>query len=177
MTNLIRLLDLPGVAELEAALHVPGRQLDKQYDDLDERIQALSLKLFGITDADTQFAPRPDEQVWDRQLETHLLTPDGSKRWDAWEANFEFLQWEWEEEDAFWALGGLDVRGEDGESIEILANFGRQIVCAIKGLHPRAHLPGKAPAQAAATDETVRDDAERWGQRLAEEARQFKPKR
>lgn len=79
MHEIIRLRDLPGVAELEAALHVPGRQLLKEYDDLEGRIGRLSRRLFGIVEEDTHYrVPHPNGR------EIVSLTPEQSIEWETW---------------------------------------------------------------------------------------------
>ena len=175
--SVVVLRDLPGVAEIEEALHVPGRQLLKEYDDLEERIDALSRRLFGITEEDTQFCPRPDETVVD-PFGVRQITDAGAVRWDEWDEHFAFLTDEYEEEGAFWAAAGWDVSDGKGEELMVMEYFGRQIVCLLKGLHPRARLSltGDDPIPGA-TGQIAEREAEEWGRKLAQDAKTFKPRR
>jgi hypothetical protein len=178
MPELINLRDLPGVAEIEAALHVPGRQLDKQYDDLDERIAKLSRRLFGLADAETAFVPGPSDGRTERSgigrdsVELFIYNEQGEQRLDAWEAHFEFLDYEYDEEaEQFWTVMGWDVTDGSGEELLCMEYFGRPLTCLVKRLHPAARLSNEGGAPASG------ESAEEWGRKLEEEARRFKAPR
>jgi hypothetical protein len=164
-TALIRLIELPGVAEIEMGLRDPGKHLVKEYDDLNERIDELSRELFGIAEDDTLFEYRPDELEGTVYDAARTIKPHGLERRAQWDAHFKFLEDEWEEEDAYWALAGLDVRDDDGERLLIMNHFGRQIVCAMKGLHAGSRLPTQQTG-APTTEEAIEREAERWGRSL-----------
>jgi hypothetical protein len=177
MTDIVVLRDLPGVAELERGLNVPGRQLDPEWDDLDDRIHALGIRLFGISEDDTYYRPSGEP---DAMGQLHWAPAD-HQAWDEWEKHFAFLdedEIDEEQDEAFWQAVGWNVTDEDGFWLSILDYWGRQIVCIAKRLHPRARLSltGNDPF-VPPTLEEARRDAEAWGANLAEEARRFKPHR
>jgi hypothetical protein len=181
MTEVITLRDLPGVAELEAALHVPGRHLLKEYDDLEDRIAAASRRLFGLSKEETEFIPAAEDveiirwPMAPRGEEWRRFTDRAEGKLAEWESHFEFLDHEYEEEDVFWSAFGWDVTDGAGEQLAIMDYFGRPLVCLLKRLHARSRLSlsGDDPLIRATPEEAERE-AEEWGRRLAEEARRHK---
>ncbi len=179
MLNTVKLKDLTGVAELEEALHVPGSQLLPEYDDLEVRISQLSKALFGIDEIDTQFSPKPTELLDPGRFGSEeILTDEGAKRKEEWEENFAFLEYEYDEEDVFWTAVGWDINDDNGEQLIIMDYVSRQIVCIVKGLHPKARLVAQGNANPnPATDEQASMLADAWGLKIALEAKQFKPRK
>lgn len=171
--NIVRLKDLPGVAEIEAIISKPGYHLDKEADGIEDRIDALSRRLFGITEEETSY--------WDANN-----YPEGTKvtralilEQDEWEKHFAFLEDDYEHDSpitTFWAAFGWDVWDDEGWELSIVDWFGRQMVCLLKRIHPRARLSltGDDPL-AGAEGIAAEIAAERWGAKLAEEARRFRP--
>lgn len=129
----------------------------------------MSLKLFGITESDTNFSPKPAE-ILHGDMDT--LTSEGALRWQRWEAHFEFLEWEWDEEGAFWAAVDLDVRDDDGDRSLIMDYWGRQLVCVIKGLLPQARLHLDLSG-----DTSEHEQLRRWEAMMNAEAERFRKSR
>ena len=142
----IVLRDLPGIASLEAACAACDTMMADELADVRKQIDTVCVHLFGITPADT-FHP-----------------VDQKYTWDEWQALFEFLDGEYEEqEEAFWDAFGIDTDGADGFQLVCVDVIGRPLVCALRQLHPAASLrfaPGRK------TDEQLAAEAEAWGRWL-----------
>ena len=119
--------DLPGVSTVE-------RQLDRQFRDLllDDEIEELphliddtSVELFGITQRDTLYWALPDPVR-------------GKYRRAEWNANFDVLGQYSRDPNTHWRTFDLDLRCEEGGRLHCFEVFGRQLVCALRGLHPQA---------------------------------------
>lgn len=117
---------LPGIAAIEAQmpLYLEGRLMMDERVALERAITEASVRLFGIRDYETAFHMVPEE-----------VRPATEEEW---ERHFEFLEWEFDEEETFWDAVGLDVTDEQGEELYCLEVFGRQLVCAVKRIHPQA---------------------------------------
>ncbi len=120
---------LPAVAEVERqlALHARDRLLDDEIEELPLLIDDASLQLFGITQRDTFYWALPDPV---RVQFTRA----------SWEANFDLLGRYSRDPNAHWRAFDLDLCCDEGRSLHCLEVFGRQLVCAVRGLHPRAVL-------------------------------------
>lgn len=131
---------LPAVAEVERQLELQFRDrlLDDELEELPHLIDEASLQLFGITSQDTFYWALPDA-VRARYGRTE------------WEANFDVLGRYRRDPNAHWRAFGLDLRCPEGRGLHCLEVFGRQLVCALHGLHPSAVLAfaGREAAQAA----------------------------
>ena len=100
------LRELPGVRELEAMIQRieshPNPEWSPEVDQLQPLCDRLSMRLFGITEAQTAF----DQQG----IET---------REAQWETNFHLLRYDGgskgREANAVWSLMGWDVTAEAGE--------------------------------------------------------------
>jgi hypothetical protein len=129
---------LPGVAEVEQqlALHARERLLDDDIEELPYLIDEASLGLFGITRQDTFYwaLPAPVRVRFTRA---------------EWEKNFDLLGRYSRDANAAWRPFDLDLCCEQGRSLHCLEVFGRQLVCALNGLHPKAGLAFAGPAVAA----------------------------
>ena len=116
---------LPGVSQVERqlALHARDRLLDDEIEELPYLIDEASLGLFGITRQDTLYwaLPASVRAQHDRQT---------------WEAHFDVLGSR--DPNAHWGGFDLDLRCEEGSGLHCLEVFGRQLVCALHGLHPKA---------------------------------------
>ena len=123
----IILRELPGVASIEERyrLFSENRLMADEIADLERRIDELSFKLFGINEYDTTLWGGPEGAV----------DPDVD-----WESHFEFLEYQFDEEDAFWTAFNVDVSNGKGEPLLCIDAFGRQLVCALKRIHPTAAL-------------------------------------
>jgi hypothetical protein len=121
--------DLPAVAAVERQLelHERDRLLDDEIEELPHLIDDASLQLFGITRRDTFHWALP-ERVRARYGRTE------------WEAHFEVLGRYTRDPNAHWASFDLDLRCPEGGRLHCLEVFGRQLVCALHGLHPKAVL-------------------------------------
>ena len=127
--TLIVFRHLPAVAEVERQLELQFRDrlLDDEIEELPHLIDEASLQLFGITSQDTFYQALPDA-VRARYGRTE------------WEANFDILGHYTRDPNAHWRAFGLDLRCEQGDTLHCLEVFGRQLVCALHGLHPNAVL-------------------------------------
>lgn len=145
----IILRELPGIASLEESYAKYETMMADELRELLKEVDKVCLDLFGITPEDT-------------------LHPVGSRYgWDEWQALFEFLGGDFEEqEEAFWEAFGIDAEGEDGFQLECIDVIGRPLVCALRQLHPAASLrfaPGRK------SDEQLAAEAEAWGRWLQAE--------
>lgn len=127
--TLIAFRHLRAVATLEERLHLQSRGLlsDEESEELPHLIDDASRALFGITANDTVYAALP-EAVRARYGRTE------------WEANFDILGHWTRDPNAHWRAFGLDLCCKEGRSLHCLEVFGRQLVCALNGLHPQAVL-------------------------------------
>jgi hypothetical protein len=121
--------NLPVVASVERQLdlHARDRLLDDEVEELPHLIEDASVQLFGITRRDTFYwaLPEPLATRYDR---------------DEWEANFDVLGHYTRDPNAHWNAFDLDLRCEQGGRLHCSEVFGRQLVCALNGLHPKAVL-------------------------------------
>ena len=128
MTRII-FRDLPAVAVVERQLHLHAsdRLLDDDVEELPHLIDDASVELFGITRRDT----------------FHWALPDplrGKYSRAEWESHFDVLGHWSRDPNAYWKAFDLDLRCEEGGRLHCLELFGRQLLCAVHGLHPRAVL-------------------------------------
>lgn len=132
--------ELPAVAEVERQLHLQFRDrlLDDELEELPHLIDDASIQLFGITQRDTFYWALPD-----------AIRARFSR--SGWEEHFDMLGHYTRDPNAHWRAFDLDLRCPEGGRLHCLEVFGRQLVCALNGLHPNAVLafaPAK-PAKAA----------------------------
>ena len=118
---------LPPVAAVERQLELQFRDrlLDDEIEELPHLIDDASIELFGITSQDTFYWALP-EAVRARYGRAE------------WEANFDILGHYTRDPNAHWRAFGLDLCCEEGDTLHCLEVFGRQVVCALYGLHPNA---------------------------------------
>lgn len=175
----IRLRELPGVAELELALHVPGWHLLKEYDNLKDRLDRLSVDLFGITTAETNLTFGFDDwRVHGTPTMLGQLTPEAMERLDQWERAFDFLDYEYDgEAETFWRVFGWDVTDGAGNELLIMEFLGRPLTAVVKRLHSKARCRFGEQAGSDQTNFDSGAEAEAWGRALEEQARTFKPSR
>jgi len=127
--TLIVFRHLPAVAELEEQLRLQSRGLlaHEEAEELPHLIDDASRELFGIT-ANHTFYPALPEAVraqYDRAQ---------------WEAHFDLLGEHSRDPNAQWLRFGLDCCCEQGRALHCLDLLGRQLICALNGLHPHAVL-------------------------------------
>ena len=131
---------LPAVAMVERQLdlHARDRLLDDEVEELPHLVDDASLTLFGITRQDTYYWALPDP----------VRARYGRAEWDA---QFDLLGHYTRDPNLHWRAFGLDLRCPQGGRLHCFEVFGRQLVCALHGLHPRAALAfaERATAQAA----------------------------
>ena len=127
--NRIIFRDLPAVAKVERLLelHARDRLLDDELEELPHLIDDASIELFGITRRDTFYWALP-EQV------------RAKYRRAEWEAHFDRLGHYTRDPNAHWNAFGLDLCCPEGGRLHCFEAFGRQLVCALHGLHPNAVL-------------------------------------
>ena len=127
--TLILFRSLPAVAAVERQLdlHARDRLLDDEIEELPHLIDEASVALFGITRRDTFHWALPDavREQYDRR---------------EWEEKFDVLGCYSRDPNALWSGFGLDLRCVEGHSLHCVEAFGRQLICALYGLHPRAVL-------------------------------------
>jgi hypothetical protein len=118
---------LPVVAEIERQLDLQfrGHLLDDELEELPHLIDDSSIELFGITQRDTFYWALPDPMR-------------GRYGRTEWEAQFDVLGRATRDPNAHWRAFGLDLACEEGRGLHCVEVFGRQLVCALGGLHPRA---------------------------------------
>ena len=128
MTRII-FRDLPAVVGVERQLdlHARDRLLDDEVEELPHLLDAASAELFGITRRDTLDWALPDP----------VRARFGR---DEWEGHFDVLGHYTRDPNAHWAAFDLDLRCPEGGRLHCLEVFGRQLVCALHGLHPQAVL-------------------------------------
>jgi hypothetical protein len=161
--SLFVLRGLPGVAELEARLERieahPSPLWAPEADGLGDAVDLLSMRLFGISNADTDYQP-----------DANLSAEAVCRAWDSWEQNFALIDaWTDAEVEAagiVWRALGWDCKDAHGNEMLSVVHLGRQMVCAAKGLC--GHLPGapksdhQIAAEAAAWEQSMLKDAERF---------------
>src|SRR5689334_15648729 len=127
--TLIVFRHLPTVAAVEEQVRLQSRGLltDQEAEELPHLIDDASRELFGITANDT-FYPALPEAVRARYARAE------------WEAYFTILGEYARDPNAGWRGFNLDLCCEEGRSLHCLDVFGRQLVCALNGLHPQAVL-------------------------------------
>lgn len=119
--------DLPAVSEVERqlGLHARDRLLDDEIEELPYLVDDASVALFGITQRDTFYWALPD------QVRARFGRAE-------WEAQFDMLGHYTRDPNAHWKAFDLDLRCPEGGRLHCLEVFGRQLVCALNGLHPNA---------------------------------------
>jgi hypothetical protein len=127
--TLIVFRHLPSVAAVEEQLRLQSRGLlaEDEAEQLPHLVDDASRKLFGITANDTLYPALP-EAVRARYGRAE------------WEAHFLPLGEYARDPNAQWRTFGLDLGCEEGRSLHCLDLFGRQLICALHGLHPLAVL-------------------------------------
>ena len=127
--NRIVFRDLPAVARVERLLelHARDRLLDDELEELSHLVDDASIELFGITRRDTFYWALP-EQVRAKYGRAE------------WEAHFDLLGHYTRDPNAHWNAFGLDLCCPEGGRLHCFVAFGRQLVCALHGLHPNAAL-------------------------------------
>ena len=125
---------LPAVATVEEQLRLQSRGLlpDEEAEELPHLIDDASRELFGITANDTFYPALPEA----------VRATYGRAEW---EAQFDLLGEYSRDPNAQWLRFGLDCCCGEGRSLHCLDAFGRQLVCALNHLHPRAVLAFAGP--------------------------------
>jgi hypothetical protein len=120
---------LPAVAEVEEQLRLQSRGLlaHEEAEELPHLIDDASRELFGITANDTLYPALPES----------VRANYGRAEW---EANFDLLGQFERESNSYWSGFGLDCCCDEGRALHCLDVFGRQLICALNGLHPQAVL-------------------------------------
>ena len=121
--------NLPAVSLVERQLDLLARDrlLDDEVEELPHLIDDASMELFGITQRDTFYwaLPAPVTARYGR---------------DEWEAQFDLLGQYTRDPNAHWNAFDLDLRCDEGGRLHCTEVFGRQLVVALRGLHPNAVL-------------------------------------
>jgi hypothetical protein len=126
MTPIVfRHLSAVAAVERQLELQFRDRLLDDELEQLPHLIDDASRELFGITASDTFYWALPDA----------VRAAYGRVEW---EANFDILGRYTRDPNAHWRAFGFDLCCDQGETLHCLEAFGRQLVCALHGLHPKA---------------------------------------
>jgi hypothetical protein len=187
---MIRLIDLPGIAEVEGLASQPGAGWREDDPERVAQVDRVSVSLFGITEGDTE---RPEPRLEDgldpqQRADYERFGPqmvrgwqevdaDYDRRmseWHAWEANFDVLYDEGladEDRETFWRVLGIDIHDHDGNELACLHSFSRQLIVVARGLLPGAKLSPDGSGTRASPD------AETWGRALEAAAKAFKERR
>ena len=127
--SLIVFRHLPAVAAVEEQLRLQSLGLlpDDEAEELPHLIDDASRDLFGITANDTFYQALPEtvRSEYDRA---------------EWDGHFELLGQYARDPNAHWLGFGLDCCCDEGRALRCLDVFGRQLICALNGLHPQAVL-------------------------------------
>ena len=120
---------LPGVSDVEQqlAMQFRNRLLDDEVEELPHLIDDTSVRLFGITRRDTLYWALPS-------------SVRGNYSRAAWDENFDVLGRYSRDPNQHWREFDLDLRCEEGGRLHCFEVFGRQLICAVQGLHPDAKL-------------------------------------
>ncbi|GAA4709524.1 hypothetical protein H9L13_01175 [Sphingomonas lutea] len=121
--------DLPAVSAVERQLDLLARDrlLDDELEELPLLIDDASVQLFGITRQDTYYWALPD--ALRARHDRH-----------GWEAQFDLLGQHSRDPNARWRAFDLDLCCPEGRGLHCFDVFGRQLLCALHGLHPQARL-------------------------------------
>jgi hypothetical protein len=127
--TLIVLRHLAAIAAVEEQLRLQSVDLlpGEEAEDLPHLIDDASRELFGITANDTLYPALPDA----------VRARYGRGEW---EAQFDLLGDYARDANAYWRGFSLDCCCEQGLALHCLDVFGRQLLCALHGLHPQAVL-------------------------------------
>lgn len=127
--TLIVFRHLPAVAAVEEQLRLLslGLLADEEAEELPHLLDDASRELFGITANDTLYPALPEA----------VRASHGRAEW---EAKFDLLGQHAREPNAYWLGFGLDCCCDQGLPLHCLDVFGRQLICALNGLHPAAVL-------------------------------------
>jgi hypothetical protein len=159
-SGLVRLRDLPGVQGITDLCRNPRNFDYPQSSYTAEKIAAVSIGLFGITQWDTEFChAKPvfeddDDEEDSAADESDEVPPAVLDAYDLWtqarrtyqeqsvayEAQFHPTRVPWSEIEPFWLALGWDL--SDGKGAELVSAhcFARQIIAAARGLVPGAVL-------------------------------------
>lgn len=129
---------LPGIAAVERqlALHARGHLVEEDLEELPHLVDDTSRALFGITANDTFYAALP---------------PPVAARFSRadWDSHFDALATHGRDPNVHWRLFDLDLRCEEGNALHCTEVFGRQLIVALNGLHPKAVLAFARQSEAA----------------------------
>lgn len=158
------LRDLPGVAELEARLRSvaadPNPLKAPEAKDLERDVDNLSKRLFGITEADTDFDPEAGDY-------SRMPIDQVHAAWDVWNAQFDEIGGTPEEIIASFAALGWDVTDGQGDVLKALDKLDCQILAVAKGLVPKLPRRGFSDAEPVERSEV-------WSANLTADAGRFR---
>jgi hypothetical protein len=120
---------LPGVSTVEQQLEMQFRDrlLDDELEELPHLVDDTSVRLFGITQRDTLYWALPS-----------AVRANFSRA--GWDENFDVLGRYSRDPNEHWREFNLDLRCHEEGRLHCLEVFGRQLICAVRGLHPNASL-------------------------------------
>lgn len=137
-----RLIDLPGVRDLENAM-VLHLRVRGPAGELNDRFDEVSKRLFGTTQAEAL----PQEPEVDED--------DDQAVWDAYDALLTKIM------DPDWAALGWDVRDDLGRELLVLPHFSMQLAAAALGA--AGQLPSEdQPVEPAKLEASLAAEARAW---------------
>ena len=168
------LRDFAGVADIERSMQGQGVWLTQA--ELQERVDNVSIALFGITEADTRRVPIDAKTAMGSDPfynhDKHGPLVDASERdCAAWEKQFELVNAIAASPDGFLAIGDIQITDDVGNPLACIGAFIRQLFALNQGLVPGAVLTPDGSGRRSSVD------AERWGTSLEREAKAFQTRR
>ena len=131
---MIRLSRLPGVPAIEAALLLNRSARVKSDPDLDRRADEVGVRIFGISEHQTEFQ-YPDWYYHDDEVERDeekLEILYNAER--EWRAHFDVLWTANSDPITVWNGLGWDVRADDGHPLHCLPYFQRRMLCSCRSI-------------------------------------------
>lgn len=143
MAELIRLRDLPGMQRIIELAANPAQHNPNMRTLLDEEIDALSIRLFRITEWDTYFFEYESDdgeeagvECWsnDNEEEDETVSDEELERWEQFDASLLNCSRHYDETKPFWELLGWDISDGKGEEMVCAHRFLRQILAVHSGI-------------------------------------------
>lgn len=158
----IRVLNLPGFRHVEDQVHLLQHDRTRKVPpEVEAECEALSIRTFGISEADTKFDIPDDYWTFEEDSPERWRI---NKWWNEWERKFETPHLPEDDQVLVLKRLGLDFTDERGCPLHCLRFFVRQAEAAGK------KMMGKIPDRIAA-------DVNTWETKMEAEARKFKASR
>lgn len=157
----IRLIDFPGMRDLEAVKHLNDVARVREDFQLNDRIDEFSRRHFGITEQDTRYVlPENIEQ---------LRRVDPEKAYDLEDEQYKYEEQFFcrpsetvDDQCAYLLALGWDMRDDSGQPMRLFERFARQIEAAVKGLVEGTRLPDLQAIRSANWETKLTEDARKY---------------